>query len=118
MKQLTISVMAAAMPYMSWLVWLGVVLLVTALAATAAAILLGTGANLARRASSALMFVGIVFVACQAVGWLLGMSPQINFERFSGRAFDLKPFWQIGVGFAVPALVLMAIARRRQIDVA
>jgi heme/copper-type cytochrome/quinol oxidase subunit 3 len=114
MKQLTISVMAAAMPYMSWLVWLGVLLLAAALIATAATALFGKGASLARRASALALCVGIIFVACQVVGWLLGMSPQINFEQFTGKAFDLRPFWQIGVGFVVPALVMMAIARRRQ----
>ncbi len=66
-----------------------------------------------RLASWIVVCVGVVFIASQGVGALLGMSPQINFEFMTGEKFDLRPFWQVGAGLAVFGIVLRLLGGRR-----
>ena len=68
MKQLVIDIMAAAMPYMDWLLWAGAVLAALGLVLTLTHLLLGMGSGLNRLVLRLLVLVGVIFLACQGVG--------------------------------------------------
>lgn len=114
MKDLIITVMAAAMPYMTWLLWVAAAFAVLAAIGLVARMLGFDGplARMGRIASSIVLVVGVIFITSQGVGALLGMSPQINFEFLTGEKFDLRPFWQVGAALAVFGLVLRLAGRR------
>ena len=115
MKDLIITAMAAAMPYMSWLLWVAAVSAVLAVIGLAFdfSISIVPFAGMGRLASWIVIWVGIIFIASQGVGVLLGMSPQINFEFLTGERFDLRPFWQVGAVLAVFGVLLRLLGGRR-----
>lgn len=107
MKQFMIEMMAAMMPFMKPLMWIGV--------AAAAAGLVMLVAHMIMRADTGgwVLLAGRVtlgfalfFFACQVAGFFLGAAPGINFGDFSKMEFNIVPFWQIGVGFFVASLIL------------
>ncbi|MCB1515691.1 MAG: hypothetical protein KDJ18_12970 [Hyphomicrobiaceae bacterium] len=107
MRDFMINMMAAMMPFMKPLMWLGV--------AAAAVGLLFLIMHIIFRSSTGgwVLLMGRVtlgfaafFFACQVAGYFLGAAPGINFGDFSKMEFNIVPFWQIGAGFLVAALVL------------
>ena len=115
MKDLIITAMSAAMPYMTWLLWIAAAFAILALVGFAVRLLdpVSPLAALGRLASWVVVCIGIIFIVSQGVGALLGMSPQINFEFLTGQKFDLRPFWQVGAALAVLGVVLRLIGGRR-----
>jgi len=115
MKDLIITAMAAAMPYMTWLLWIAAIFAVLAVIGLVVRLLDIDSplARVGRLASWIVVWVGVIFVVSQAVGALLGMSPQINFEFLTGEMFDLRPFWQVGAVLAVFGIALRLLGGRR-----
>jgi hypothetical protein len=107
MKQFMIEMMTMMMPYMKPLMWLGVVAAALGLALLFAHMLLrsDTGGWVLLSGRVTLGFA-IFFLACQIAGYFLGAAPGINFGDFSKMEFNIVPFWQIGAGFFMAALVL------------
>ncbi len=107
MKDFMINMMAAMMPYMKPLMWIGVV------AAALGVLMLilhvifraNTGGWVLLAGRIALGFA-IFFFGCQVAGYFLGAAPGINFGDFSKMEFNIVPFWYIGAGFLAAALVL------------
>jgi hypothetical protein len=115
MKDLIITAMAAAMPYMTWLLWAAAGFAVLAILGLMVR-LFDSGSPLVRLgqvASWIIVWGGVIFIVSHGVGVLLGMSPQINFEFLTGEKFDLKPFWQVGAALAVSGIVLRLLGGRR-----
>lgn len=107
MKQFMIEMMTMIMPYMKPLMWLGVIASVLGLALLIMHIIFrsSTGGWVLLMGRIVLGFA-IFFFACQIAGFFLGAAPGINFGDFSKMEFNIVPFWQIGAGFLVTALVL------------
>ena len=113
MKQMMLDLMVQMMPYMMWLVYAGAALVAIAILAMLVQFVTGTGAGLASLAARLLVLLGIFFLACQLAGMLLGAPPSINFANSTQGDFDLKPFWQVGLAFLIPGIVVALFTRRR-----
>jgi len=107
MKGFMIEMMTKMMPFMKPIMWVGV-----AVAALGVLFLLlhmlfrsntGGWVLLAGRITLGFAFF---FFACQIAGFFLGAAPGINFGDFSKMEFNIVPFWHIGSGFLVAALIL------------
>lgn len=107
MKQFMIEMMTMMMPYMKPLMWLGVISAAAGLALLIMHVIFraSTGGWVLLLGRITLGFA-IFFFACQVAGYFLGAAPGINFGDFSKMEFNIVPFWQIGAGFLVAALVL------------
>ena len=126
MKQTMIDMMSAMMTYMKLpIFWLGVpalvlgaTLLILKLALSgyktpvghskwAPAILGGRLTALAGLtiASWILIILGVFYIGCQGLGYILGMSPKINFGDPSKFEFITYEFWKIGLVFLVPGII-------------
>ncbi len=107
MKQFMIEMMTMMMPYMKPLMWLGVISAAAGLALLIMHVIFraSTGGWVLLLGRITLGFA-IFFFACQVAGFFLGAAPGINFGDFSKMEFNIVPFWQIGAGFLVAALVL------------
>ncbi len=107
MKQFMIEMMTMMMPYMKPLMWLGVIATALGLFLLIAHIVFrsNTGGWVLLAGRIVLGFA-LFFFACQIAGFFLGAAPGINFGDFSKMEFNIVPFWQIGAGFFVGALVL------------
>ncbi len=55
---------------------------------------------------------GAFFLASPATGMFLGATPSINFGDSTKFEFDLKPFWEIGLGMLVPGVLIALIGGR------
>ncbi|HKL77559.1 MAG TPA: hypothetical protein VJ985_04230 [Gammaproteobacteria bacterium] len=109
MKQTLLDLMSAMMPYMMPLVWAG-----GAAVGASLLLLILKQARFARWGAGLALALGVFFLACQGMGALLGAQPSINFGDPSQFEFILVPFWQIGLGLAVPGTVAGLLARARQ----
>lgn len=107
MKDFMINMMAAMMPFMKPIMWLGVAAAGIGLVLLIAHIVLrantGGWVLLAGRVAFGM---AVFFFGCQVAGYFLGAAPGINFGDFSKMEFNIVPFWQIGAGFFAAALVL------------
>jgi hypothetical protein len=112
MKQMMLDLMVKMMPLMMPLVYAGAALLVIGVLAIIMRLSSGTGQNIARLSGWILVGLGLFFLASQAAGMLLGATPSINFGDSTKFEFDLKPFWQIGLGMFVPGLLIALIGGR------
>ena len=111
MKDFLLNMMSAMMPFMKPLVWL-------ALAAFVIGIILAfvqgeATRKLARATFWIVLIIGIFFVVAQFMGLWLGAQPSINFGDSKKFEFILVPFWQLGLG-ALVAAVIMRLAMRNQ----
>ncbi|MBU6442575.1 MAG: transporter [Alphaproteobacteria bacterium] len=111
MHQMMIGLMAKMMPFMMPLVYAGGALLAIGVVVLIAQIASGRGGGLAKTCGWLLVILGVFFLACQAAGMVLGAAPSINFADSTKGDFDLRPFWEIGLGMLVPGLVIVAIAK-------
>lgn len=107
MKDFMINMMAAMMPYMKPLMWLGVIAAALGLVLLIVHIVTraNTGGWVLLIGRIALGF-SVFFFGCQLAGHFLGAAPGINFGDFKKMEFNIVPFWQIGAGFLVSALIL------------
>lgn len=107
MKDFMINMMAAMMPFMKPLMWAGVAAAAAGLALLVMHVLFraSTGGWVLLAGRITLAFAAFFF-ACQVAGYFLGAAPGINFGDFSKMEFNIVPFWQIGAGFFVAALIL------------
>lgn len=112
MKQMMLDLMVKMMPLMMPMVYAGAALLVIGVLATIARVLSGTGQSIARLSGWILVGLGAFFLVSQAAGMFLGAAPSINFGDSTKFEFDLKPFWQIGLGMFVPGLLIALIGGR------
>lgn len=110
MTNFLITVMGAMMPYMMYIVWLGeAALVVGALAFLFARFTAGeseTARSIVLLAGRVAAGAGIFFLACQAMGMLLGATPAINMGDATKFEFNLVPFWQIGAVGLLGGIVL------------
>ncbi|MDE3116778.1 MAG: transporter [Pseudomonadota bacterium] len=111
MHQMMLDLMVKMMPFMMPLVYAGGALLAIAVVALVAQIASGRGGGLATACGWLLVILGVFFLACQAAGMFLGAAPSINFADSTKGDFDLKPFWEIGLGMLVPGIVIAAVAK-------
>ncbi len=56
----------------------------------------------------------VFFLAAQAAGVFLSMSPTVNFGDSSKFEFNLVSFWQIGLAFLIAAIVLKVFGRSKE----
>lgn len=112
MKQMMLDMMVKMMPAMMPLVYAGAALLAIGVIATIAEVLAGRGQRIARLSGWLLVGLGVFFLASQVAGMSLGATPAINFADSTKFEFDLKPFWQIGLGMSVPGLLIALIGGR------
>lgn len=100
MSSLLMSIMGAMMPYMIYIVWAGEAALAIGAVAFVWARFSATQNETVRAAillsGRVAAAAGIFFLACQAMGMMLGAQPNINFGDATKFEFVLVPFWQIG----------------------
>lgn len=114
MKQMMLDMMVKMMPFMMPLVYAGGVLIVIGILAALWQMIGGRGGGVAWLAAWLLVILGVFFLASQIAGMVLGATPSINFGDSTKFEFDLKPFWQVGLGLLVPGALLLLLARRRR----
>lgn len=113
MRQFMIDMMIMMMPAMKPMVYAGFALIAIGFALLLAHMLFrSNNGGYILLAGRILLGLAIFFIACQVAGMLLGMTPAINFGDFDKMEFILVPFWQIGAGFLVSALILGFIGGR------
>ncbi|MGV6819553.1 MAG: hypothetical protein ACWA5T_03540 [Parvularcula sp.] len=103
MKQLMIDMMSAMMPYMMYPVWIGGAALALGAILLLSKLFTRRGPGLGLM-GVVLIALGIFYLACQGMGIMLGMSPQINFGNPEEFEFKMVEFWIIGAAFLVPGL--------------
>ena len=114
MKQFMIDMMIMMMPVMKPLVWLGFALVIVgAILMVMRQILDDKNGSMVLLAGRILLGLAGFFLACQVAGTFLGMPPKINFGDFEKMEFILVPFWQIGLGFLIAALIYGFVGGRR-----
>jgi hypothetical protein len=107
MKETVINLMLAMMPYMKPFMWTGVGIAVAGLLLLLAQYIFKTNTRRATKWTTVLVFVASVFfILAQVAGYLLNMTPAINFGDSANFEFVLVSFWQIGVGFLLVSIVL------------
>ncbi len=108
MRQFMLDMMAAMMPFMMSLVWIGAALVVAGALAAFVSLVSGSAGigRVASLAGALLVILGVFFLLCQAAGMLLGATPAINFGDSTKYEFDLKPFWTIGLAFLIPGALI------------
>jgi hypothetical protein len=104
------SIMGAMMPYMIYIVWAGEAAIVAgALAFLWARFADGnnpTARSLVLLSGRIAAGAGVFFLACQAMGMMLGAHPAINFGDATKFEFIMVAFWQIGAVGLVAGIVL------------
>lgn len=113
MKHTMLDMMVKMMPFMMPLVYVGGALIVIGILATIWQLIGGRGGGVAKLAAWLLVILGAFFLASQTAGMMLGATPSINFGDSTKFEFDLKPFWQVGLGLLVPGVLLALLARQR-----
>jgi len=113
MKQILLDLMIKMMPLMKPLVYAGAAVLAIGVLATVVKLLSGKGNGIAWLSGWILVGIGGFFLACQLAGMALDATPSINFADSTKFEFDLKPFWQVGLGMLVPGVLVALIAGRR-----
>jgi len=107
MKESIVDLMLTMMPLMKPFMWAGVGISVFGILLLLIKYLFKSDMRSARKWTSALVFVAaLFFILAQVAGYLLNMTPAINFGDSSQFEFILVSFWQIGVGFLVISLLL------------
>lgn len=107
MKETVIDLMLAMMPLMKPFMWTGVGIALIGVMLLLAQIIFKSNTRKAMKWTTALVFAAsIFFIGAQIAGYLLNMTPAINFGDSSKFEFILVGFWQIGVGFLLVSMVL------------
>ncbi len=106
MKQFFIDMMAMMMPYMKMPIWAGCALLAVGVILVLFRFIRGSGAGMGFVGWS-LVAIGGFFVGAQLMGMWLGMGPTINFGDPKKFEFNTVEFWKIGLGFLVPAVIIL-----------
>ncbi len=106
MKEKMIDLMNQMFPYMKIIAYVGGAFLVIGIIAFVAWLLLERCTWLLRISARVLILLGLFFLACQAAGMYLGMTPEINFGDSSKFEFNTWAFWILGLGLLIPGLVL------------
>jgi hypothetical protein len=115
MKEAMLGMMAAMMPYMMPLVWLGGGLAVAGLVLLIVGLVVGRRSVVQRGTTWAgllTFLLGAFFVISQFMGMWLGARPFINFADSRQYQFVLVPFWQVGLALLVPGIILWWFGRR------
>jgi len=109
------DMMIVMMPAMKPLVWLGgIVTVLGLLLIVLRQIMNEKNGAMVLLAGRIMLGLAFFFLSAQVAGMWLEMAPQINFGDFEKMEFKLVPFWQIGLGFLVSALVLGFVGGRRK----
>jgi hypothetical protein len=114
MKQAMLSMMAAMMPYMMPLVWLGGGLVVAGFALLIISLVVGRRGLLHRGvgwAGAVSLLLGAFFLLSQFAGMWLGATPFINLGDSRQYQFVLVPFWQVGLALLVSGTILWRLGR-------
>lgn len=116
MKQFMMDMMILMMPAMKPLVWMGAIIAVSGVALMLLRQIMNEkNGAMVLLAGRIMLGLAVFFLACQVAGMWLEMAPQINFGDFEKMEFKLVPFWHIGVGFFIVALILGFVGGRRKI---
>ncbi len=119
MKQMMMDMMILMMPAMKPLVWIGAAVAVGGVALVILRQIMNEkNGQMVLLAGRIMLGLAVFFLGCQVAGMWLEMAPQINFGDFEKMEFKLVPFWQIGIGFFVVALVLGFVGGRRRLEAA
>ncbi len=106
MKEQMIDIMNMMFPYMKIIAYVGGAMLVIGVLAWLLWIFTGWCTWLLRLSGRLLIILGLFFLACQAAGYFLGMSPEINFGDFQKAEFNTEPFWIVGLILLIPGFIL------------
>lgn len=114
MKESIVDLMLTMMPLMKPFMWVGVGISGVGILLILMKYLFKSDMRSARKWTTALVFVAaIFFISAQIAGYLLNMTPAINFGDSSQFEFILVSFWKIGVGFLVISLLLKFVGNAR-----
>jgi hypothetical protein len=114
MKQMMLGMMAAMMPFMMPLVWLGAGLVIAGFAFLVLGLVIGRGGVLHRGvawASALSLLLGAFFLLSQFIGMWLGATPAINLGDSRQYQFILVPFWQVGLALLVLGAIIWRLGR-------
>ena len=110
MKQLMIDIMAAMMPYMKPIAYIGTAMAVGGLVAAVA----GMRGSLTAIAATVAIGVGLFFIACEVMGNFLELKPTMLFADPADRAMyrNQWPFWIVGAAIGAAGFVVRMLGRR------
>jgi hypothetical protein len=112
MQQTLITIMAAMMPYMKLIVFVGAGILAFGLVVGIIARVSGFGGGFNGLCYKLALAVGVFFLACEGVGRLLGMEPTVVFGDIMNRVLysNQWPFWSLGIMFLVGSLIVRKVS--------
>ncbi len=103
------------MPYMKPFMWFSVAIVVIGTLLVLGQLAFKSNGNKGIVWSVRVTFVAaLFFLAAQAAGVYLSMSPTVNFGDSSKFEFNLVSFWQIGLGFLIAAIILKVLGKSKQ----
>lgn len=95
------------MPLMKPFMWAGVAMAAAGLMLLLAQYLFKANTHKATKFMNILVFIAaLFFIFAQVAGYLLNMTPAINFGDSSNFEFILVSFWEIGLGFLLVSVLL------------
>ncbi len=106
MKETMIDVMNQMFPYMKIIVYVGGAFLLIGIVAFLIWVFFERCTWLLRLSGRLLVLLGLFFLACQAAGMFLGMTPEINFGDISKLEFNTIAFWIVGLALLIPGFLL------------
>ncbi len=113
MKQILLDMMVMMMPFMMPIVKAGYVAAAVGAVGAVASAFVPSLSNWALIAARVTAGIGIFFLACEVMGFLLGANPGINLGDSTKFEFNIKPFWYFGAAFLVAGIVIGYFAGRR-----
>jgi len=114
MKESIVDLMLTMMPLMKPFMWVGVGISALGILLILAQYLFKSDMRKAKKWTTALIFVAaLFFILAQIAGYLLNMTPAINFGDSSQFEFILVSFWKIGLGFLIVTVLLKFTGKTR-----
>ncbi len=114
MKDSMIEMMLAMMPYMKPFMYFGVVIAILGIVLVLIKLMSKSDSNKGIVWSMRIVSVtAVFFLAAQAAGIYLSMSPTVNFGDSSKFEFNLVSFWQIGLAFLIAAILIKVLGRSK-----
>ncbi len=112
MKQTILDWAAQLTPYTTQLAYAGAIVLFIGSLALLVWVINHRGTGVLRVAGRALIVLGALFLALQAVTIVLGLDATTNFDD-AWFKIDRKPFWIVGLALLIPGLVLRILGAIR-----
>jgi hypothetical protein len=106
MKQILMDMMVMMMPFMMPIVKAGYAAVAVGVLGAVAGLFVPSLSRWGLLAARVTAGIGIFFLACEVMGFLLGANPGINLGDATKFEFNIKPFWYFGAAFLLAGIII------------